>query len=73
MEEGFFPAGVDPQQAIGLGGTARDFGEEFCPGDSDRDRQSGLFEDPAYQSRGDLGRGPGDMFHATDLKEGLVD
>jgi hypothetical protein len=61
------------QQAVRLAHGARHLCEELRAGHPDRDRQAHLLADPPAQARRDLLRRAGEVLHAADVEEGLVD
>ena len=61
------------EQAVGLADRARDLREELRARHADGDRQADLLAHLAPQPLGDLGRPAGEVLHAADVEERLVD
>ena len=73
MQELEFAVGLDQQQPVGLGDTARDLRQELGAGDADRDRQADPLAHLGSQPAGDVDRFSGDPPQAAHVEEGLVD
>ena len=73
VEKAQLAVGRHHQQAVGLGDTAGDLGQELGAGHADRDRQPDVGQDRATEPGGDLARGAGEVLEPAHVEERLVD
>src|SRR4051794_28073521 len=61
------------EEPIGFGDRARDLGEKLSPRDADGDWETDLLQDPASQPLSNVDWRAGEVLHAANIDECLVD